>query len=562
MAVSAPPAPHDGTNWREETRRAWLMIVICGLLLTSALLWRRVTGHSYPLNLNWHEGFVAELRAGVLYPRWLNDTNQQLGAPSFYFYAPLPFFVSGALDLISPIRLSTPAYVYASAVISVVCSGLTTFAFTRRVVSSRTAILAAIVYMAMPYHLGIDIWWRAAVGELWAFVWPPLILAGAARQWRGERWGREVVAASWAGLIVSHLPSLLIVICGATCTAIAWYLTSRNRGESRRVIVASAAGLGVALALTSPYWIPAVTTLGYTDVTRFMTSGWFLYSNNFVLPCKPGSWNGTIEMLLLLELLAACALVWLGIRTRRLASPAFRISVACAVAAVLMMTPISVAVWRLIPPLQRVQFPWRFHLLFDLSLVLMLALVLDQSLTRGAWRILRFVAPVLCFGAGVLWSVVFTPQYSDVDAQDLRSMRAVRADANEYRTRWTPLVFYLGIRNGDTLLSRQIRPHAVSANARGTVRLEHASAQPTDVVLNRFWYPSLRVSAADDGRGLDTHPEESTGLAVVRVPAGVNAFHTSTAMLAEEKRAWATAVVTCLVLLAVRLGRRNAAARA
>jgi hypothetical protein len=533
----------------EPTGRAVWLIVLCSLLVTSSLWWQSVNGHSYPLNISWHEGFVAELRAGALYPRWLNATNQGLGAPSFYFYAPLPFFVSALCDILSPIRFSTAAFVYTSATIAVVCSGLSLFAFARRIVTVHAAALAAVVYLAMPYHLGIDLWWRAALGELWAFVWPPLILAGAMRQWRGERWGRALFAAASAGLIVSHLPSFLIVTCGATCAAVLWWTITAQRPKASKLLIESTLSMCVAVPLTAAYWLPALTTLGYTDVTRFMTSGWFQYSNNFVLPYRPDSWNGTIETLLLAELIAVCVLVWRALRLNLHRTPVFRICVACIGAAIFMMTPASKLIWQLIPPLQRVQFPWRFHILVDLAVVTLLALVADTVPAQRARRLWTLAAPIICLAAGLAWPVLFAPRYAENIALDLRATLTSRADANEYRTHWTPEPFFFGIRNGDTLVSRRADAHAVSPDAHRRIELSGTASAPIELVLNRFWYPSLRVSDDANGRTIAAHPQTATGLAIVSVQAGVQTLRVETVLLAEERAGWALSSATALCVL-------------
>ena len=206
-------------------------------------------------------------------------------------------------------------------------------------------------------------------------------------------------------------------------------------------------------------------------------------------------------------------------------------------------------VWRLIPPLQRVQFPWRFQILVDLALVVMLAIVIDAAPAIRARRMLIAAAPVWCLAAGVTWAVLFTPHYSDGVAQDLRATRSARADANEYRTRWTSAPFFYGVRNGDTLVSQRVDAGAVSADRNGNVHLAGPRRQPIDVVLNRFWYPSLRALAADNRGTLDTRPQAATGLAIVNVPAGVRELHMKTVLLTEEKRAWALSAATAIFIL-------------
>jgi uncharacterized membrane protein len=127
-------------------------IVAAGLILCSGVLLHPVDGHSFYLNITWHHGFLAELRAGQWYPRWLSSSNQGLGAPSFYFYAPFPFYVSAALDVLWPLPHGPDFGPVAAAVLAIILSGLAMFALLRSLHGPRVGLPVALVFMAMPYH--------------------------------------------------------------------------------------------------------------------------------------------------------------------------------------------------------------------------------------------------------------------------------------------------------------------------------------------------------------------------------------------------------------------------
>src|SRR5882672_9647668 len=42
----------------------------------------------------WYIHFSTQLWAGDLYPRWLMGMNEGLGSPVFYYYPPVPFFLT------------------------------------------------------------------------------------------------------------------------------------------------------------------------------------------------------------------------------------------------------------------------------------------------------------------------------------------------------------------------------------------------------------------------------------------------------------------------------------
>src|SRR5437870_450529 len=45
----------------------------------------------------WYTHFSEQLWAGDFYPRWLVNMNAGLGSPAFFYYPPLPFFLTSVL---------------------------------------------------------------------------------------------------------------------------------------------------------------------------------------------------------------------------------------------------------------------------------------------------------------------------------------------------------------------------------------------------------------------------------------------------------------------------------
>jgi hypothetical protein len=50
----------------------------------------------------WARYFAAQFWSGELYPRWLMDMNSGLGSPTFFFYAPIPYFVTSLIYPLVP----------------------------------------------------------------------------------------------------------------------------------------------------------------------------------------------------------------------------------------------------------------------------------------------------------------------------------------------------------------------------------------------------------------------------------------------------------------------------
>ncbi len=124
----------------------------------------------------WYTHFSHQLWAGDLYPRWLTGMNGGLGSPVFFFYPPLPYFLT---SILRPFFRSDPRGLHqlgVSASLALIASGFFTYLWLKYFVDQAAALAAAILYMAMPYHLAADLYVRGSFAEYWAFVWMPLVL--------------------------------------------------------------------------------------------------------------------------------------------------------------------------------------------------------------------------------------------------------------------------------------------------------------------------------------------------------------------------------------------------
>ena len=67
------------------------------MLMAPALIHGAPTTDSGTYNHVWTTQIASEMARGVIYPRWLPHSFEGLGAPTFYFYPPLAYLLSGAL---------------------------------------------------------------------------------------------------------------------------------------------------------------------------------------------------------------------------------------------------------------------------------------------------------------------------------------------------------------------------------------------------------------------------------------------------------------------------------
>src|SRR5438128_4118685 len=194
--VASPALSHSRkTTLRDRFNRTNLIaaIVICAgatLIFLPIIIRGFPNGEDAYVHYRWAAEFKAAFGEGVsLYPRWLGLANNGAGSPTMLYYPPLPFFVTAAFDFLLG---DTPRALSLSCWLATALAGAAMFVFSRRLVSPRWALAAALFYMAAPYAV-FDLYQRSALSEYWAFAWLPLILDATCRV--AERTGLRAIRA-------------------------------------------------------------------------------------------------------------------------------------------------------------------------------------------------------------------------------------------------------------------------------------------------------------------------------------------------------------------------------
>ena len=258
------------------------------------------------------------------------------------------------------------------------------YGFVRRLFGRGAGLLGAVLYVYIPYHL-LDIYVRGSYAEFVAFVFLPLVFWAFFALLEKPSLRRVALAAlAYSGLIMTHnatfmmVTPLLIIYC--LYLLVKWRSASALQAESavplwHRFL----AGLGasaLAFSLSAVLLLPAVLERGFIAQDQW-TQGSFNYLKHFTYPGQLLSpfWNygyageGLSDDMSLQLGVVAVALPLLACacrpRTRRGQWTFFFIAT-CAM--VLLMLPISMPVWKALPVVNLVQFPWRLLILTAFTL--------------------------------------------------------------------------------------------------------------------------------------------------------------------------------------------------
>ena len=351
-------------------------IISVGLILTiPAIFYSFFDAHDLlEFHSKWSKHFVEQFWAGDLYPRWLLGMNAGLGGPTFFFYAPVPYYVTSLLHPLFSNEAQGWHQLSLAASIALVASGLTAYIWLKSITNRNVAFISSIVYMAFPYHLAVDLYWRFAFAEYWTFVWIPLILYFSKKITGGHRLSVVGLAVSFALLIMTHLPTLIIF----SPVPIFYVVSMVDRKQRKKVLIRLAMALILAVGLSAVYWLPAMTTQQYISMNA-IKEGMYYYKNLFLFSNPPFPhdkifWRYLEILTLLMGGLACCAFAL----TRSNPSAIFKREsnywIVVAMVALFMTLPLSRPVWDALPVVQRIQFSWRFNSILTVASTALLAL--------------------------------------------------------------------------------------------------------------------------------------------------------------------------------------------
>ncbi len=550
-----------------ESAVAYGLLLLWGVMLGFPLLSKGfpVDGHDFWAHTTWGGHFSQQFWEGDLYPRWLMNHNEGLGSPTFFFYPPLPFWLAAWL---SPLFPDQSAPVSALAWVTtgmLVLSGWFSFLWLRDWVPARAAVLAAGIYQVAPYHLLIDLYQRAALAEFCAMTWLPLILLAAQRLSRQRKLNFLLLALATTLLTLTHLLSLLMF--GPIVPLYA--ALSAEPGHKLRSGAQAVMAMSLGLGLSGAYLIPALTLQDEVGIHR-LWEGWGHYRQHlYDWERVTAAGQHLFLLLLLVSLLGSVVLAVLlwrlatgrveaqtgdppGRVGRRLAH--FWMLVVLTVG--FLLTRPSDIIWRILTPLQRVQFPWRLTMVITVAVTALVALAaanVKHGMTLGRRSL---VLASVCIVS--LWLVVTAMSGLEILAQTPKpELNRLAHDAWEYKPRWV---------QGDDF-QHAVR-HARGPDGRipkatldtdGRVGVVHWRPRdikltvqaPRDAVLTvyQFYFPGWQ--ALIDGRTrVAIRPSQPHGLVTLAVPAGSHSIDLRLRMTPNERNGWLLTGLSALVCVA------------
>ena len=386
------------------------------------------SGHDVEFHLySWLE-VLSQWKHGIFYPRWAALAHFGYGEPRFVFYPPASWTLGALLSAIFPWALAPSIYIW----IALLAAGASMFMLTRRWLDRRDAIFAAVLYAVNPYHLVI-VYWRSAFAELLASCLVPLLLLFVLKAVDEERRViftfaiftspivplALVLAAAWltnapAAVMIHYSMALLLL-----------YFAGKER--SPRLLLVGALAVGLGALLSAFYLLPAIYEQRWITIAQAVSQGSRPVDNFLFIRTSDAdhdkfnriiSWVAVLEMTAIFTI-AAMNKLWVnrneGNNLPKISRNILRVLLGWGAACSVLMLPVSALLWRVLPKMQFMQFPWRWLLCLSMLFTIFVAVGMRRWWWRGAVCAISILVVVMA------WQRIQPPWWDN--AGDLREMQ-------------------------------------------------------------------------------------------------------------------------------------------
>ncbi len=346
--------------------------------------------HDSWMHYNQMNAFWRSLSAGIVYPRWDENTHGY-GAPTTSFYPPGVYYLTSVVHVFSEDWLKTWVGFYW---LTMLASAAAIFVYARQSLSRGASLMVGAIYVFAPYHL-LNEYQRGAISEFTSFIWIPLCLLFAERliyhigaenaeatQSKRFLWlSFAGLAASFGAFLWTHPPTAYqFLLVFGSCLAV-----SAIKAGKWRELGFIAAALIFGSMLAAAYFYPAIAEqqlVNSDDVERvwpYHASYVFDYSQTvydrignpfFVRLDRIWAFN--------LGAILVCAIAAMSFKQRR---ARLWLWVSAGLLASFLMTTYSAPIGRWIPKIEIGVYSWRMLTLTSFALAMIAGAATDRVST-------------------------------------------------------------------------------------------------------------------------------------------------------------------------------------
>ena len=335
--------------------RAYWMIATAATLATLPILFRgNPWGHDVNLHLRSWMDAAQQFREGSVFPRWAAGANQGFGEPFFIFYPPLSRLIGMTLGLILPWKIVSGIYIW----LMLLLAGVAMWKCANEWLAPVDALVASLLFAVNPYLL-IIAYKRGNYADLLACALFPLLIWGGIRMGSAPAKTALPLAAVFAAIWLSDLPAAVV----ASYALAALLVFNAFAYRSLRPLLFGALAILSAFGSIAFFLFPAAWERRWVSIEEAVRSEWapdhnFLFTHNN-LP-QYVAFNRGLSYIALF-LIAVTFIAAILARHLRQDDPwVWRSLAALGAISVFMMFPPSMVLYKTLPEMRYVEFPWRW----------------------------------------------------------------------------------------------------------------------------------------------------------------------------------------------------------
>lgn len=450
----------ESRNRQSGRRITRSVLFVCWLVLTLVpvsgfLTSELASGHSATFHAPRIMGVAAAWSEGLIVPRWCPILATGLGYPIFNYYGWFPYGL-GAIPYLmglAPVAAANAVYVLSGLLL-----GAGAWFLGREFGGRKGALVTWALFTYAPYQF-VNLYVRASLSEYFAGALAPWALWGIILTVRrAGRAGPLIATTALSLMIISH--NITAFVFGPLVSVFALGLILAGSRLNRPVAIRRVASVLVLAVVTSAhFWMPLIAGIRDVQISRVYQAEYsysihFLYLHQFFArtwgfgsSCAglPDGMSfqlgiGLLVVLLLAALMAADPHAGMKRAGRLVMGIMSGVLILC-----FLMTYYSAWVWKAIPPLALIQFPWRLLLPASLMVALgasILCVYYPSRMTRfrgGRFQIVMAKhGPLLVAAIAIATSLPYcgpdrySPSSRDALVKELREDYITTTVVNEY----------------------------------------------------------------------------------------------------------------------------------
>jgi hypothetical protein len=342
--------------------------------------------------------------------RWIPDGGFGYGYPLFNYYPPFPFYLGELIHFLGFSILQSIKIVF---ILGFLAAAATMFFLGSALWGPWGGFLSSVFYTFAPYH-AVDIYARGALNEFWALAWLPAIFWAIFRFVRTEKKKYLLFFSLFYGLLfLTHNPTVLIF----TPVAVGWLFLNLAISQKWRPLPRFILPSFLSVGLSAFFLLPVLfeknlvhvetMLMGYFNyLAHFVSLGQLFFSRRFGYGASVWGMDDNLSfqigwphwwLTFLIVLLFA-----LFLKKKKNHPTRFRVFFIFlfGLLAAFFTHSRSTFFWKVIKPLEYLQFPWRFLslVIFSFSLLaggLPLILKKRQKILAATTLLLAFLAIIL-----------------------------------------------------------------------------------------------------------------------------------------------------------------------